>query len=124
MRAAVESTRGERFYCMDVPPESTARAGTVTGESSRVDAPPLPDRLSQAIEELPEHRDSWPSRLREELTVYVTSLRDRGMTPERSLATVKQLARPLFDHSDRLGSQVVGWVLDVYYDRRARDRQG
>lgn len=86
------------------------------------EAPPLPKRLSQAIQELPEHRESWPARLRDELTGYVATLRDCGMTPERSLVTVKQLARPLFDHSDGLSKQVVGWVLDVYFDRRGSER--
>lgn len=89
----------------------------VKAEEPRPEAPPLPPRLSQAIEELPQHRDSWPTRLRDELAGYVTELRERGMTPERSLATIKQLARPLFERSDKLSGQVVGWVLDAYYDR-------
>lgn len=87
------------------------------------DVPPLPERLSQAIQEIPSARDSWPTRLRDELTLYIEQLRDGGMTPERSIVTVKTLARPLFEQSEKLSGQVVGWVLDVYYERRGRSRE-
>jgi hypothetical protein len=82
-------------------------------------APPVPPRLSQAIAEVHEGRDSWPSRAREEITAYVAQLRDSGMTPERSLVTIKQVAQPLFLHSEKMRKQVMNWVLDAYYDRRS-----
>lgn len=96
----------------------------MTGKSkAAAEVPPLPERLSRTILELPTTRESWPNRLRDELTDYIEQLRERGMTPERSLVTVKTLARPLFEHSEKLSGQVVGWVLDVYYDRRGRNRE-
>lgn len=92
-------------------------------ESHSAGLPPVPERLSRTIAELPSPRPSWPERLHTEVVQYVESLRAEGLPAERSLAALKQAARPLFDHSEALGGQLLGWVLEVYYGRRDQPRR-
>ena len=79
------------------------------------DVPPVPSRLSNALAQRDWHRGSWETVIEEEISSYACELRQRGVTPERAVLIVKEIARPLVSRSERFATKIVGWVADAYF---------
>lgn len=83
--------------------------------SSSQDVPPIPQRLSAAIAQRDWHRDSWEQVLEEEISSFAGTLKSSGVTPERAVMIVKEIAKPLMSRSERMATKLVAWVAGAYF---------